>query len=481
MGFGRASMTSDTIPVPSISDLIWGAQIGTYELHVGQNLLLWSPEQMRVYGVDHAPTSAAEFYRLIHPDDRARVEAESNAFAASSEDSYSHSFRIQRPDGSVRVILDRGLIQRTSTGQIVLIRGVNIDVTNEAHLNYAAEARLHASEQRYRKLFDAIDEGFCIVEVRLDAPDGRVDYRVIEANPAFYGRTGFPKDILKAWLRTAAPELEDHWFDAYGKIARTGQPMRFENRSVFLGRWFDVYAFPIDDPKDCHVAILFNDITNRKHEEEQARLLVEEINHRSKNTLGVVQAIARQTANGGEENFLERFGERVRALAASHDLLVRNSWVTVGLCELVRTQLAPFADLFGNRINAGGPLVSLTPVATKALGMAFHELATNSAKYGALSNSTGTITITWAVEDGTVENRRLTLLWQERGGPPVGAPARLGFGTNVITRMAEASTGGSVALDYPPEGLEWRFACPAKSILADPADAGPLTASDPPA
>ncbi len=477
-------MAADTSPASHIPDLIWGAQIGTYELRAANNLFVWSPEQMRLYAVDHAPTNAAEFYRLIHPEDRARVEADSNAFAASTDDSYTHSFRILRSDGSVRVILDRGSIQRTASGQIVLIRGVNIDVTNEAHLNYAAEARLHASERRYRKLFDAIDEGFCIAEVRLDAPDGRVDYRVIEANPAFYARTGFPKDVLNAWLRTAAPGLEDHWFERYGQIARTGQPTRFENQSGFLGRWFDVYAFPIDDPKDCRVAILFNDITDRKHEEEQARLLVEEINHRSKNTLAVVQAIARLSAssstgtNAGSDDFLPRFGERMRALAASHDLLVRNNWQSVSLDELLKTQLAPFDDPTDARVTTEGPPLALSVVATKALGMAFHELATNSAKYGALSTATGTVRIRWSTDANKTGNGRdaddlasgtdgasqLSLVWQETGGPPVSQPTRQGFGTTVTSRMTEDSTGGRVASDFAPDGLIWHLTCPLDGV-----------------
>lgn len=480
-GVGRERMAADTSTAFPIGDLVRGADIGTYEFRADLNLLLWSAEQRHLFGVDAAPASPAEVFQLIHPDDRARVEAYSYALAESSEASYSHSFRITRPDGLVRVILDRGTIQRTATGQISLIRGINLDITSEAQQIPSSEGRLRADERRYRTLFDAIDEGFCIVEVRHDTPDGRIDYRVIEANPAFHAKTGLPENILNAWLRSAAPGLEDHWFETYGLVARTGQPTRFENHSHHLGRWFDVYAFPFDDPRDCHVAILFNDITDRKRDEERSRLLVEEINHRSKNTLGIVQAIARLSAtsspnggpnggpNGATDDFLPRFGERVRALAASHDLLVRNKWHSASLADLLKTQLAPFDGPSARRIITHGPPVALGVVATKALGMAFHELATNCVKYGALSNAAGRVAVTWSIADsgkGGTSGGEPTfhLVWRESDGPDVAYPERQGFGTTVTTRMTEESTGGRVTTEFLPEGFIWRFTCPLDAI-----------------
>ncbi|WP_188054165.1 PAS domain S-box protein [Sphingosinithalassobacter sp. CS137] len=135
---------------------------------------------------------------------------------------------------------------------------------------YEARARLVAlreSETRYRTLFDAIESGFCVVEVDVDACEGRSDYRVVEANPAFYRQTGFPEEILGRWLREAAPALEEQWFETYVRVARTGAPERFEQGSEALGRWFDIYAFRIGDPAERRVAILFNDISVRRRAE----------------------------------------------------------------------------------------------------------------------------------------------------------------------------------------------------------------------
>lgn len=124
-------------------------------------------------------------------------------------------------------------------------------------------------------LFNAVDAGFCVAEVDFDGSrggaEGRTDYRVIEANPGFYQQTGFPETILGRWLREAEPALEEPWYEAYGRVARTGEPMRFEQGSDHLGRWFDVSAVPLGEPKESRVAILFDDISRRRAAEEALR------------------------------------------------------------------------------------------------------------------------------------------------------------------------------------------------------------------
>lgn len=248
-----------------------------------------------------------------------------------------------------------------------------------------------------------------------------------------------------------------------------------------LGRWFDVYAFRIDAPQDHRIAVLFSDISHRKRHEEHTRLLMHELNHRSKNMLSLVQAIARQTASTGADDFIDRFGARVQALSAAQDLLVENAWKTVPLADLVRSQLAHFSDLVGERIEIAGPPLSLTPDATQALGMALHELATNAAKYGALSNETGRIVVLWSLNQRASPEPRFTLSWLERGGPPVAEPERRGFGSTVTTAMVESATRGEVSVEYAPAGLAWRLSCPAAKILhgfsAQPAGSRPAPAA----
>jgi two-component sensor histidine kinase len=185
-----------------------------------------------------------------------------------------------------------------------------------------------------------------------------------------------------------------------------------------------------------------------------------EVNHRAKNMLSVVSAIANQTATKNPQDFIERFSERIQALSASQDLLIRNEWKGVKIEDLIRAQLAPFASLIDTRIAVRGPRLQLKPASAQAIGLALHELATNAGKYGALSTDNGRVDVFWATDDGT-----LTISWTEREGPPVSAPKRRGFGTTVIGRMAEGSLSGTVDLDYAPSGLTWRLTCPAENTL----------------
>ncbi len=201
------------------------------------------------------------------------------------------------------------------------------------------------------------------------------------------------------------------------------------------------------------------DITERKEREEKEHLLMREINHRAKNMLSVVDSIAHQTATRNPEGFIERFSERIQALSANQDLLVRNEWNGVEIADLVRAQLAHFADLIGSRITVHGPKLRLNPASAQAIGLALHELATNAGKYGALSTDAGRVDVSWGSGDA------LTMSWTEREGPPVSAPQRRGFGTIVMQAMMERSVEGMVDLDYAPSGLTWRLTCPAANAL----------------
>jgi PAS domain S-box-containing protein len=203
------------------------------------------------------------------------------------------------------------------------------------------------------------------------------------------------------------------------------------------------------------------DITERKEREEKEHLLMREINHRAKNMLSVVDSIAHQTATRSPEDFVARFSERIQALSANQDLLVRNEWQGVDVEDLVRAQLAHFADLIGSRIAVNGPNLRLNPASAQAIGLALHELATNAGKYGALSTGKGRVDIGWGMTDGDT----FTMSWTEREGPPVPAPKRRGFGSIVMEAMAERSVGGTVDLDCAPSGVTWRLTCPATNAL----------------
>jgi two-component sensor histidine kinase len=212
------------------------------------------------------------------------------------------------------------------------------------------------------------------------------------------------------------------------------------------------------------VVMVMFDITDRKRSEEHIRLLLSEVNHRSKNMLSVVLAIARQTKAPSREEFVQRFSDRVQALAASHDLLAKSEWQRIAVSELLRAQLAHFGGLIGRRILLDGPPLHMSVAGAQCIGMVIHELATNAAKHGALSNHEGCVEIAWQLENAAADGRFI-ISWIERGGPPVMTTAHRGYGSTVIKSMAELSLDGQVQLDFSPSGLRWRLMCPTQRIL----------------
>jgi PAS domain S-box-containing protein len=214
--------------------------------------------------------------------------------------------------------------------------------------------------------------------------------------------------------------------------------------------------------KALRVVGVLLDITSMKAAEQQQRLLLEELNHRVKNTLSIVQAIAQQTLRsaGDPQDFAKAFEERLGTLARAHNLLTRDSWRGAPLGELVRTALAPFtADR--RLVDIEGPAVIIPPAATVTLSLMLHELATNAAKYGALSRMDGSLAIRWTVEDkGSAAV--VHLQWIEANGPAVAPPTRTGFGTRLLSAGAR-QFGGRIDVEYAPGGVrcDLRFVVPA--------------------
>ncbi|MFN3658086.1 MAG: sensor histidine kinase [Pseudolabrys sp.] len=190
--------------------------------------------------------------------------------------------------------------------------------------------------------------------------------------------------------------------------------------------------------------------TARRQAEAHRELLVAELNHRVKNTLSVVQAIAHQTFQDTADEACRAFNGRLIALARSHGLLTQSNWENVSLEELAANALQ-LHDGRTPRVTIGGPPVTLHSKQAVAFGLAFHELFTNALKYGALSNVDGTVSATWTV--GEHSPRRLHLTWREQGGPPVTPPTRRGFGSMLLERILKGDLNAEVKLDYRPEGL----------------------------
>jgi PAS domain S-box-containing protein len=190
------------------------------------------------------------------------------------------------------------------------------------------------------------------------------------------------------------------------------------------------------------------DVTERKVSEQHQRLLINELNHRVKNTLAIVQAIAWQSLrDGAPRSVREAFEGRLAALAAAHDVLTRQSWEAAGIGQIITVATAPH-DPGDGRLSVDGPGLDLEPKTAVALGLAMHELATNAVKHGALSGTQGKVTVRWSLEGGV-----LRLTWTESGGPPVTTPARRGFGARMLEQGLAEELRGTVRLEFRPQGL----------------------------
>ena len=230
---------------------------------------------------------------------------------------------------------------------------------------------------------------------------------------------------------------------------------RRKNGSEF---WACLFVSPVRDENGDVVQYFasYVDLTKHKEELTQSRMLIDELNHRVKNTLATVQSIVWQALRMNSDPSVIRASieSRLIALSRSHDLLTRENWKSAGLHDLVQNALEPFGVAGGraDRIVIKGENIRFPPQAALALSIAFNELATNAMKYGSLSNEKGSILIEWKIEN-TPEGAQLILHWQENDGPPVTPPSRKGFGSGVIERGLAHELQGSAHIDYRRDGL----------------------------
>jgi PAS domain S-box-containing protein len=324
------------------------------------------------------------------------------------------------------------------------------------------EEKVLISEIRYRRLFETAHDGVLILNP--------VTRKIIDANPYMTVMLDYTytqlvgKELWEIGLLTDQAASQEMFNSLtlskqvrYDNLPLISQSGRHQDVEV-VANLYDENGVPVIQ---CNI----RDITARKHAEEHVQLLIAEVNHRAKNLLAVVQAVADQTAKYGDPaGFVARLSDRIDALAAGQDLLVKNLWQGVEVGELVVAQLSHFKDLIGTRILIDGPSALLTTGATQGIGMALHELSTNAAKYGALAAPEGRVNIAWDVS--TADPPEFTMSWTEFDGPATVAPTRTGFGQIVIGRMAEAAVDGNVEVTFAPAGLSWKLRAPAENVLA---------------
>ncbi|HEY8616018.1 PAS domain S-box protein [Phenylobacterium sp.] len=403
---------------------------------------------LRVYGVPRSEDLIGRSPSEFHPPEDYTVVQGRVDRLKRGEDVGPAEIDLVRPDGSrLHVETKAGLVEWEGGPAVqVLVR----DVTERR----AAEAALRESEEDYRHAAELNPQVAWTAR-----PDGQLD-RVAQRWMDWTGQTG----LGSTYAEGLHPDDVPRTFEVWGRSVATGEPYdivhRVRRRSGEF-RWIRSRAFARRDAEGRIVRWYgtTEDIHEQKTAEDHLKLMVLELNHRVKNNLATVQAIAMQTLRGAENaQVREAFLNRISALAAAHDILTREQWEGAGVGEIAHGVLDALTGAAG-RVRAAGPRLALSPKAALALSMAFHELGTNALKYGALSRPEGAVDLTWTQVGGDLE-----LTWTERGGPPVTAPTQRGFGSRLLERGLAAELRGQVRLRYDPEGL----VCSIRAPLAEP-------------
>ncbi len=366
---------------------------------------------------------------------------------------------------------------RNAKGDLVGAVNCFLDVTERKRADAALEqSRLHRLEQEQRLAATYEHAAIGISEI---APDGGF----LRVNEAICAITGYSREELlssKLFRYThpddADPDREGFRKQVVGELEFYSVEKRFVRKD---GRviWLSVRSSPVRDANNrlLYLVRVVQDITERKAAEQRQKLLMDELNHRVKNTLATVQSLASQTARGAHTPaaFRERFEGRLIALSKAHDQLTSHHWESADLRELLSGSLAPYAGVGPERVVLRGEDVVLRPRAVLTLAMAVHELTTNAAKYGALSVPGGRIEIHWQPIRDADDRPVLRIEWQEQGGPSVVVPEQRSFGSKLIEGSIAAELGGTARLAFEPTGLRCEIVIPlANATLGSRAKSG---------
>ncbi len=360
-----------------------------------------------------------------------------------------------RQDGSQVQVLVTCSPVTDAEGKVIAGSLIARDNTERMH----ADQALHTSERRLTQLIEQTTAGVA----QLD-PDGRF----VLVNPAFCTIVGRRAEALYTMRMHDISHPED--LDASARAVRTlldGGPatqlekryLRPDGSSIWASS--NLSAVVGHDGQPEYVLAVVQDSSERRRAAEHTQLLLGELNHRVKNTLASVQAIALQTAAGSSdlESFRDTFLARLTALSNTHNLLAKGAWDGADLRQIVDAELAPYEREGEGRIELGGKALQLDPKTALALSMALHELATNAGKYGALSVAHGRVAVQWKTRN--VHGQAwLHLRWTERDGPPVATPTHRGFGSRLISDGLAFELDGEVALEFEPAGVTCRIDVP---------------------
>lgn len=352
--------------------------------------------------------------------------------------------------------------RRTLNGRTVLTVVVR-DISERNRFEQELEARnraLAASENQLRLALKGGRMGTWQWNLRTDELDGDAPMRQLWCLP---GRGTL--NVGTAFERIHPEDLPDLKAALDQAIGRGGE-YKCEFRIVDpkgSTRWLAGQGAVLRSPAgeaETMLGVTF-DVTERREIEEQRRLLSAELNHRMKNMMALVQSVVALTSRNASsvESYKRSLQGRLGAIAETQSLLMESNWSSLTLIEQLLSELGPYRNAEGTNVALDGPTIAFDPKAGLSVGLVFHELATNAAKYGALSVPTGRVEVKWRIEDGE-GGHRLVLKWREVGGPTVSPPTRRGFGSTLIERTLSQSLGGAVEMDYRREGVVCRIELP---------------------
>ena len=420
------------------------------------------------------PRDLAAMVETIHPEDRDSVMAQFWT-AVSGATTFRLEFRLN-VSGSVRWATAEGSIARDSDGRPIRVRGITHDITERKKAELALaerDAQLQLAGKAARVGSFAIDIATGRVQ---SSPGYAVIYGLAE------GTEEFPRD---EWRTRVHP-------DDLGRLdalrSKAFAERRREHNTEFRivtpdgrTRWIESRALVSydGDGRPTRIIGVNIDMTERKRAEEQQNLLVAELDHRVKNVLATVAAVASRTSehSSSTRDFIEGLDHRLQSMAEAHSLLSRNRWRGVSLADLVDQELAPYAT--SGKVMVEGTAVCLTAAATQAMALVLHELATNAAKYGALSTPQGQVSVRWDVRSNGVMPSSLRLEWNEQGGPVVVVPVQTGYGTSVIRDLIPYELGGAVEYELAREGTRCTLEIPGKWLSTQHTERSQLEASLP--
>lgn len=436
------------------------ADIGIAEVDAGGRHLRVNEFLCSITGYSRKEMLKRTFYDNTHPDD---IEPDRTFYGqqvAGRCDRYTVEKRYVRKNGAAIWVLVHSSVVRDDVGRFRYAVRVIQDISERKR----AEERLREGERRYRELIEALPAAVYTTDA-----NGRI---------TFYNHAA-------AELWGCEPELgKSEWCGSWRLYWPDGAPMRHdqcpmaaalsENRPIRGGEAvaerpdgtrvpFIPYPTPLRDASGALIGAvnMLVDISEHKQAEQRQKLLLDELNHRVKNTLATVQSLASQTARRAQspDAFREGLEGRLIALSEAHDQLSRRNWEHADLREIARASLRPYNEDAGGAVTISGNSIELTPRSALTFAMIFHELATNAAKYGALSRPEGRLTLDWSAESGDA-GPGLRVNWREYGGPVVSARSRRGFGLVLVTRGVEAELGGTSSLDFATTGVTCEIRVP---------------------